>query len=248
MPTTPRSPQQEAPRARARRQTVADITRIGREHLARDGAASLSLRAVARDLGVVSSAVYRYVASRDDLLTLLVVDAYDELGDAVDAAVDAALEAATDAVDAPTRGFLALGLAVRTWALGEPSRYALLFGTPVPGYAAPAEQTVEPGTRVVVRLVRLVQQAHDAGTLAPVAEAHLGDAFHGDADRIREQLGLSVPDEVVARGLLVWSALFGAVSWEVFGQYGGGTVSDPAALFEHHLAVLAATVGLPVGG
>ena len=148
-------------------------------------------------------------------------------------------------MDAPTRGFHALGLAVRTWALREPSRYALLFGTPVPGYAAPAEQTVEPGTRVVVRLVRLVQQAHDAGTLRPLAEAPLGESFHDDATRIREQLALSVPDEVVARGLLVWSALFGAVSWEVFGQYGGGTVTDPAGLFEHHLRVLASTVGLP---
>jgi AcrR family transcriptional regulator len=242
---TPTAPRREAPRARARRQTIADITRIGREHLTRDGAASLSLRAVARDLGVVSSAVYRYLASRDDLLTLLVVDAYDELGDAVDAAVDAALALAPDAVDAPTRGFHALGLAVRTWALREPSRYALLFGTPVPGYAAPAEQTVEPGTRVVVRLVRLVQQAHDAGTLAAVSEAPLGKAFGDDAARIRDQLGLSVTDEVVARGLLVWSALFGAVSWEVFGQYGDGTVSDPGGLLEHHLAVLASTVGLP---
>ena len=76
------------PRERARAQTLADITRIGRDHLAADGAAALSLRAVARDLGVVSSAVYRYVKSRDELLTLLVVDAYNELGDAVDAAVE----------------------------------------------------------------------------------------------------------------------------------------------------------------
>ena len=109
-----------------------DITRIGREHLAEHGAAALSLRAVARDLGVVSSAVYRYVANRDDLLTLLVVDGYDELGDAVDAAV----------ADVPAddyRGrFLAVGRAVRAWALREPATYALLFGSPVPGYEAPA--------------------------------------------------------------------------------------------------------------
>ena len=75
------------PRERARAQTVADIIRLGREHLALHGAAALSLRAVARDLGVVSSAVYRYVESREELLTLLLVDAYNELGDEVDAAV-----------------------------------------------------------------------------------------------------------------------------------------------------------------
>ena len=75
------------PRERARAQTVADIVRLGREHLALHGAAALSLRAVARDLGVVSSAVYRYVESREELLTLLLIDAYGELGDEVDAAV-----------------------------------------------------------------------------------------------------------------------------------------------------------------
>ena len=81
------------PRERARAQTVADIVRLGREHLALHGAAALSLRAVARDLGVVSSAVYRYVESREELLTLLLIDAYNELGDEVDAAVGAVPEA-----------------------------------------------------------------------------------------------------------------------------------------------------------
>lgn len=116
------------PRAKARARTMADILRIGRDHLATEGAAALSLRAVARDLGVVSSAVYRYVASRDELLTLLVIDAYDELGDAVDAAI-------ADAEDSSDQ-FRALGRAVRGWGLREPARYALLFGSPVPGYQA----------------------------------------------------------------------------------------------------------------
>src|ERR687897_2150882 len=87
MGRVPDTPAHLSPRARARVRTIRDIVRIGREHLATEGAAALSLRAVARDLGLVSSAVYRYVASRDELLTLLVVDGYDELGDAVDAAL-----------------------------------------------------------------------------------------------------------------------------------------------------------------
>ena len=109
-----------SPRARAREQTMRDIVRIGRAHLATEGAAALSLRAVARDLGIVSSAVYRYVASRDDLLTLLVVDGYDELGDAVDAAE------AKVARDDHAGRMRAIGRAVRTWALAEPATYALL--------------------------------------------------------------------------------------------------------------------------
>ena len=140
-------PQNQTPRQRARAQTLEDITRIGRRHLATEGAAALSVRAVARDLGVVSSAIYRYVRSRDDLLTLLLVDGYNDLGDAVDEAAGAV------AADDFRGRFLAIGRAVRTWALREPATYALLFGSPVPGYRAPSDQTTGPGTRVITALV-----------------------------------------------------------------------------------------------
>lgn len=226
------------PRARAREQTMRDIVRIGRGHLATEGAAALSLRAVARDLGVVSSAVYRYVGSRDELLTLLVVDGYDELGDAVDAAL-----ARVDRADHVAR-MRAIGRAVRDWALAEPATYALLFGSPVPGYRAPAEQTTGPGTRVVVRLVEVWEDAWRAGATTvedtPVTPRRLSR----DLARIRREMDLTVPDALVARGLLAWAALFGCVSFEVFGQYGADTFARPQDLFEHHLAVLAGTVGL----
>lgn len=220
---------------------MADIVAIGREHLAAGGAEALSLRAVARDLGVVSSAVYRYVASRDELLTLLVIDAYDELGDAVDAAVDA-----VDAADHRAR-FFALGRAVRAWARAEPARYGLIFGTPVPGYHAPAERTTRPGTRVVLSLVRILVEAHRAGALDEALDAatevRTTAGLVGDLDRIRTEISADLPDDVLARGLFVWPALFGAVSFEVFGQYGTDTFTDPESLFDHHLALLARTAG-----
>jgi AcrR family transcriptional regulator len=215
-----------------------DIVRIGRAHLATEGAAALSLRAVARDLGLVSSAVYRYVASRDELLTLLVVDGYDELGDAVDAAVDR-----VDAADHAAR-MVAIGRAVRAWALAEPATYALLFGSPVPGYEAPAERTTGPGTRVVRRLVEVWEQAWMAGAISldegPVAPRRLSR----ELARIRRETGITAPDSLVARGLFAWAALFGCVTWEVFGQYGPGAFADPGDLFEHHLAALVEAVGL----
>ena len=226
------------PRARAREQTMRDIVRIGRAHLATEGAAALSLRAVARDLGRVSSAVYRYVASRDELLTLLVVDGYDELGDAVDAALER-----VDRSDHVGRT-LAIGRAVRAWGLAEPATYALLFGSPVPGYEAPAERTTGPGVRVVGRLVEVWEDAWQAGALraddGPVAPRRLSR----DLARIRKQMGLTVPDHAIARGLFAWAALFGCVTWEVFGQYGADTLTDPGDLFEHHLAALVEAVGL----
>lgn len=226
------------PRERARAQTIADIVELGRKHLAEHGAAALSLRAVARDLGVVSSAVYRYVGSRDELLTLLLADAYNDLGSAVDAAVGSVPEG-----DFKGR-FAALARGVRTWALREPARYGLLFGSPVPGYQAPAERTAAPGTRVVNSLVEILDGAHQAGRLAGPGAAAMPPALTADLDAIRRELNVSVPDALLARGALVWTSLFGAVSFEVFGQYGAGTFSAPDELFEHHIAALTDLAGL----
>ena len=220
-------------RAERREAVTARILEIGRAHLAEEGAAGLSLRAVTRDLGMVSSAVYRYVANRDDLLTLLVVDAYTELADAVDAALEAL------AADGRRGGFearvLTLAGAVRDWALAEPSRYALLYGSPVPGYDAPGEQTIEPGTRVMRRLVLVLDDGVREGEvpvggralpvpadLAPDLAAVRRDFTIGHAD-----------DAVVAGGIFLWTAMLGAVSAEVFGQYGEDAFRARTALFEH---------------
>lgn len=226
------------PRERARVQTMAEIKRIGREHLAVHGAAALSLRAVARDLGVVSSAIYRYVRSRDELLTLLVVDGYDALGDAVDAAL------AGIGRHQHRRRFEAIGRAVRAWARAEPATYALLYGAPVPGYAAPEEQTTEPGTRVARALLEVTADAFAAGALSPPAVPPAGPALAAGFDGVRAQFDVDLPDPVVGRGVLVWAALFGCVSFEVFGQYGPDGLGDPDAIFELHLAALADSLGL----
>ena len=234
------------PREQARERTMADVVRIGREHLATSGAAALSLRAVARDLGVVSSAVYRYVPSRDDLLTLLVVDAYDELGDAVEAA-----EGAVDRADLPGR-WRTLTTAVRGWALREPSRYALVFGTPVPGYRAPAERTSGPGTRVVALLLRLAADAEAAGAQPAGTDRDVPASLTDDAARIRAESALEVSDEMLLAAVLAWVSLFGAVSFEVFGQYGQDTFAEPVRLFDALVDLLAQALGLggawPTGG
>ena len=228
------------PRARARARTEAEILRIARDHLVTTGAAGLSLRAIARELGVVSSAVYRYVRSRDELLTLLVVDCYRELGNAVDSAM------AEVPVDDHHARFRSLGRAVRGWAIAEPASYALLYGTPVPGYRAPGEQTVEPGTRVIRALISLVESAWQADrlTVGPASPEPTSEALADDLVRIRDEFDLTVPDEVMVRTILVWGALFGSINFELFGQYGPDTITDAAGLFEQQLRVLAGTLGL----
>ncbi|WP_125609691.1 TetR/AcrR family transcriptional regulator [Specibacter cremeus] len=229
----------KTPRELARARTMTEVVRIGRAHLVTEGAAGLSLRAVARDLGVVSSAVYRYVKNRDELLTLLVVDGYNELGDAVDAAVAAAAGGFRAQFDA-------LAHAVRAWGIAEPARYALLFGTPVPGYEAPAERTTGPGTRVIGRLARILDDAYRAGRLAgpDAPTVPVPESLRSDFAAVRDEMGLSVPDAALARGVLAWAALFGAVSFEVFGQYGTSTFGDREGLFGLHVDALAELAGL----
>jgi AcrR family transcriptional regulator len=206
------------------------IVNVGRQHLITHGAAGLSLRAIARDLGMVSSAVYRYVASRDDLLTLLLVDAYSELGDVVDVA-------RVDAGSNWQAQLRAVARAVRRWAVAEPARWALLYGSPVPGYHAPADLTVGPGTRVAGVLFKVIDVGIAAGDIdssATVAPPPIAADFDG----IRAEFAFTGDDAAVMKCLLTWAALVGAVSLEVFGQYGADTLSDPGAVFDGQVTIL----------
>ena len=224
-------------RAERRHDVTQRILEIGRRHLAEHGAAALSLRAVTRELGMVSSAVYRYVDSRDELLTLLLVDAYDEQADHVDAAVAAAS-------DEPWHERMVLaGLAFRRWAVAEPARYALLYGSPVPGYAAPAERTTGPGTRVVLVLLGLLGEGVRAGAVSPTGTVPLTQGrLVDDLRRVAGELGVPGGPDVLARAVALWATLVGATSLEVFGQYGTDTFTAPEALLEHQLRLAAAAL------
>ena len=216
----------------ARDRIEGQIIELGRRHLVTEGAAGLSLRAIARDLGMVSSAVYRYVASRDELLTLLLVDAYSELADAVDKARDAG------AAEQSWRGRLhAMAHAARQWAVDHPEGWALLYGSPVPGYRAPAERTVGPGTRVVGALFDAVAAGIAAGEISKT-EVAVGQPLSSDFERVREEFDFSGDDSAVAKCFLVWAGLIGAISLEVFGQYGPDTLTDPVDAFDLQLSLL----------
>jgi AcrR family transcriptional regulator len=216
-------------RQESREKIEAQIVELGRRHLETDGAAGLSLRAIARDLGMVSSAVYRYVASRDDLLTLLLVDAYSELADAVDRAA---------AAGGPWRDqLLAMAHAARAWAVDQPARWALLYGSPVPGYHAPRERTVGPGTRVVGALFEAIGAGIAAGEI-PQANAVVAQPLSSDFERLRKEFGFTGDDSAVAKCFVLWAGLVGAISLEVFGQYGADTLTDPGAVFDSQVRLL----------
>lgn len=246
-------------REQRRAEIEAEILRVARAHLATDGAAGLSLRAVARDLGMVSSGVYRYVESRDELLTRLIVAAYSSLAEHVTAEHDAVAAIAPDDIEGR---WDAIGRALREWALRNPHDFALVYGSPVPGYDAPAERTTGPGTAVPGLLVQLMVDAVAGGRvhMGPTATVVPGvtgvtDSPDDDsvdparlADRavagfMEEGLfaGTGLTSEAVARGLSAWTLLLAAVTAEVFEQL--GPIPDAEALFEWQSA-LARTIAL----
>ena len=207
------------PRQRARIETEAQITAIGNRMIDDEGVDGLSLRAIARELGVVSSAVYRYVKSRDELLTILIRDAFTQIADAVDEAL------------AGERSVQVLALAMLDWSRTYPNRWALIYGTPIDGYEAPREETVVPGTRIMVALASLVAEsatgteaANGAGAArgAQSAEAQELSATLEPLRQGLDELGLDYDDSVILETITVWVAIVGLINGLRFGQFGPG--------------------------
>ena len=231
-------------RERARIEITAEILAAARAQLRETGPGELSLRAVARDVGMVSSAVYRYFASRDELLTALIIAAYDELG----AAAVAADDAVEDRADHLAR-WMATCKATRDWSVTHPHDYALIYGSPVPGYAAP-QDTVMPATRVIARLVEIIVGAHQSGaasdgTRPPADAADPAEVVADAMAFIAERSGMSLEalPELVMRTLMAWSTIFGTLSFELFGHL-KGSVSDYEGYFEQTTLRLAGDLGL----
>ncbi|MGW9130468.1 TetR/AcrR family transcriptional regulator [Streptomyces sp. NPDC055681] len=223
-------------RERARVEVTAAIKDEARKQLAADGAARLSLRAVARELGMVSSALYRYFPSRDELLTALIVDAYDAVGEAAEAA-DGAFCAGSSA--SHLARWTAVACAVRDWALAHPHEYGLIYGSPVPGYTAP-QATIGPASRVGLVLIAIVGDAHRTDGLAlPPLAAEL----RSEAERMAADVAPDLPPAVVAPLVAAWSQLFGLISFEIFGQF-NRLVEAREAFFRQAVGELARHVGL----
>jgi AcrR family transcriptional regulator len=215
---------------------IEEIKAAARQHLATDGA-NLSLRAVARDLGVVSSALYRYFASRDELLTALIIDAYAAVGQAAEQA-----DAATTRADLAGR-YLAVAAAIRHWALANPYEYALIYGSPVPGYAAPPD-TVAPATRTSAVLAAILRDGVASGVLRVVPGERLPRSVRADLHRLAgDPRFAGVPEPIFARGFAAWVQLFGLISFELFGQF-NNVITDRDAFFELQVRTAARALGL----
>lgn len=227
-------------RERARVEVTAAIKEEARRQLAAGGAAHLSLRAVARELGMVSSALYRYFPSRDDLLTALIIDAYDAIGVVAEDAL-----AASGGAE-PADRWVAVCCSAGEWAVAHPHEYALIYGSPVPGYTAPTA-TVGPASRVAVALIAVVRDAHRAGVLGEPPGKPLAAPVRADAGRLAAELEPDLPVSTIAALVAAWAQLFGLISFEVFGQF-NRVVEARREFFEQAAAGLALQVGLGVPG
>lgn len=206
-------------RERLRSETTADIKAAALRQMAETGAPSLSLRGVARDIGMSPAGLYRYYDGIDALLTDLIADAYGDLADAVEAATTAD----GDPFDRIRDGIHAY----RHWALAQPERFLLIFGTPIPGYAAPEEgPTVVANRRLGGALFAVGVEAWAAGRLAVPP---LGRPATPAEQAVAEQIG-GVPPEAIPAFLGMWARFHGLVMLEVTNQL-AWLYPDPAAFF-----------------
>ncbi|MDV9176225.1 TetR/AcrR family transcriptional regulator [Streptomyces sp. W16] len=205
------------PRERYRDQVRTEIKDHAREQIATAGASALSLNGIAKRMGMSGPALYRYFASRDDLITELVRDAYRSLADTF-------RTAAETGPDLP-----GLAHTLRAWALDDPQRYFLVYGTPVPGYHAPDDITGIASEIMTTLLDACVAAAQADGPATPF-EAHIADHRDWAGDR-------PAPPAALHLALTFWTRLHGVLSLELAGHF-TGMGFDPAQLFASELAGL----------
>ena len=223
-------------RARVRAELTAEIKAQALTQLAAGGAESLSLRGIAREMGMASSALFRYFPSRDALITALIIDSYGALADAAEAA-----EARAPTCSVLDR-WMAICHGVRDWAIDHPHEYALIFGSPIPGYAAPPD-TIAPASRVPLLLSALLADLLAVGHYDPDGQPEVPDDVVRAVAPGRGLIPAGAPADLMVRGLMAWTYLFGAVSFEVFGHR-HNVIEEPRAFFDHETRRLAVALGL----
>ncbi|CAM5317041.1 TetR/AcrR family transcriptional regulator [Streptomyces sp. ID03-2B] len=209
------------PRERYRAQVRTEIKQHAWEQIATAGASALSLNAIAKRMGVSGPALYRYYAGRDELITELIRDAYRSLADAVHAAAGTGADLA------------GLAHVLRDWALADPQRYFLIYGTPVPGYHAPEEITGI-SQEIMADLLTACAALEPDAPATPFA-AHLAGHRDWAGDH-------PAPPEALHRALAFWTRLHGVLSLELAGHF-TGMGFDPAQLFRAELDDLVARRG-----
>lgn len=227
--SAPTSTERPSRRARQRQATVEEIKTLARQQLADAGPGALSLRAIARQMGTASSALYRYFASYDDLIGALCADAYDSVADALAMARDA------QPAGNHAQQWLAICHAYRRWSLDNPADFALIFGTPIPGYQASPEVTSESAGRFTAVALETYLSAVEAGSADPqrtqVPESIAAGELWSD---LLAGLPSDTPPQCAGILLNAAASLRGFVMAEIFGSL-PQLIGNTDQLFEAHL-------------
>ena len=217
----------------AKRAAKAEVIKTAaRRCLADRGAAALSLREVARNMGETSSALFRYFPNRDALLTALIIDAYNDLGKAAESSA-----ATSEGAPTPDR-IVGLASAIRTWATTHSHEYALIFGSPIPNFQAPAS-TIPAASRIPLAFASILGSADLQNQ--PFGQ-HALPATVLNGENLAQILPNFTPD-IQARCLLLWSSIFGVISFELFGHF-VGSVIDSDFYFQSAMVDLVHHLGL----
>ncbi|NIH85144.1 WHG domain-containing protein [Amycolatopsis granulosa] len=222
-------------RERLRTETAREIKAIALELMAKGGPDAISLRAIAREMGMTAGAIYGYYPTRDDLVTTLISDVYTSLLDAVERARDAV------PADDPGGRILAWGRALRRWSLDNPEGFRLVYGDPVPGYRPPdGGAAADAGLRACAGLTGLVAAAWPSMG-APPDEFTWAD-FGPELVRHMHEEFPGLPPAVLALSLRTWGRMHGLITLEVYGHL-GPQVTDAEKLYESELRDLVRSLG-----
>jgi AcrR family transcriptional regulator len=220
-------------RERLRESTREEIKRLARQQMGAKGTAGLSLRGIAAEMGVTVTALYRYFASLEALITALIADAFDAHADAMEAAVERCTP------DDHATQVLALMLAYRDWAVQHPTDFQLIYGNPIPGYVAPREVTVPKAQRGLHLVLEILAPLGATGTLRLPPNA--------DLSQITASVAVFPGFDPVVLYVAITGRLriHGMVMLEIHGHI-EGTITDPDAFYRHECVALLRSAGVDI--
>ena len=221
---------------------AAAIKAVARQQMSERGTAGLSLRAIARELEITAPAIYNYYPRLDDLITALIVDAFQSLADAMQTSVSTLGE------EEYRERILRMSLAYRQWAVEHPTDFQLIYGNPIPGYAAPAEITVPLARRPFLDLFRTFLAAWQQGMLQiPAAYLAVPPSIQAHVAGWEAQTGVELPAPLFCLLASGWARIHGLVLLELF-HHLQPMIGDPAALYAYELTAFLAAMGLSPPG
>jgi AcrR family transcriptional regulator len=211
---------------------------IARQQMAAAGTAGISLRGIARELDVTAPALYRYYGSIDDLITALIVDAYNALADTLDA------ENARYPAGAYAERLFGVLMVYRAWALANPVDFQLIFGNPIPGYEAPRDVTIPAARRPFELIGMMLGEALAAGAMDyPAVYDALPDSIESYIGAMSAQEGYAIPPQVIYLTVSGWSRIHGLIMLELF-THTQPVIGDAEAFYRFEIVTFMEQLGL----